>query len=220
MDRIDRETQLGELMVAHLESEGWDVYQEVQTLVGKVDLVAVRGDDVMALELKLNPSLILLDQVVRILPFATHVAAVTVLKRSSSPGLQWALQQGGIGWGCFRTGAKGGFVWRLNPERHDNDTQTLKKCLNPGQKVHAKAGTNKGGAWAPWRDTVTAIRAYLEACGGRAPLATVMKSVKHHYKPKNAYSGGKHLAKLGLIPGVRMVRDGRSFILLLDPGKA
>lgn len=213
------EVDLGELCVAWLESEGWDVYQEVNFKAGTADIVAIRQDDTLVCELKLAPSLDFLAQLIRWEPYATHIVAVLPhnnrrdLARAHGPSaFVWACRAGGFGLTTLQGVAGGSFGAKplLEPVRRDVKSK-LREALNPKQKVMAKAGTNRGGAWAPWRDTVEAL-AKLIAETGTLPVATAMKRVKHHYHTQAAaYAGGRRLAAWKLIPGVKIQKIGRNW---------
>lgn len=66
------ETNLAALMVEHLRTEGFEVYQEVRHSSGRIaDIVAVRGDETRVVEVKVNLSFALMEQAEFWLEFAT-----------------------------------------------------------------------------------------------------------------------------------------------------
>lgn len=140
------EVVLGRHVVAWLEAEGWDVFQEVQPHGGAVaDIVATRSGILIVVELKASPTFDLLDQTIRWKAYA-HQVYGAVPKARPSNGRQMAIHvfgRYGIGLfevdqealsnGATRLGFRGYFRTVATPSFNRRaDTEQIRSKLRPG----------------------------------------------------------------------------------------
>src|SRR5581483_4069856 len=94
---FDSESALAAVVVAWLEHEGWDVFQEVESPAGLCDIVAVRGPLVWSVETKLAFGTGVVEQAYDRLRFA-HLVSVATPQRRGSSVLEHYCRWQGIGW--------------------------------------------------------------------------------------------------------------------------
>jgi hypothetical protein len=81
----------------------------------------------------------------------------------------------------------------------------------PNTKLPAKAGAiGGGGRWTPFRDTCEQLRAVVASAPG-ITLKEGIAAIRHHYTSM-ASARGALAARIesGLVPGVRLERDGKA----------
>jgi hypothetical protein len=91
-----------------------------------------------------------------------------------------------------------------------DDITELRESLRPEHKTHAKAGTQCGGRWTPWRDTCERIARIVRDDPGIAFKDLLDRFGSFHYVSK----GSARAALLtwihaGKVDGVRIEREGR-----------
>lgn len=186
-----RETDIGAPIVAYLEQQGWDVYQEVKAAYGDpiADVVGVmehgRARVVWVVECKTTLGLAVLDQALGWLGFAHYVSVAVPPTpcRSRHRAVDYLLKQNGIGW--------------LSVALHDppwppevNELQAprlhrkayvrkLLDALNPAQKHLCPAGST-AGAWTPFRQTCDALAREAKAQPG-ITLKAAVDAIRTHY---------------------------------------
>lgn len=220
------EVALGRLVVAWLESEEWDVYQEVQPHGGSVaDIVAVRSGILIVVELKTSLTFELLSQARRWRANAHQVyAAVPRAKRSD--GRQTAIH-------VF--GDRGIGVIEVEPIAHESSSLSFRSIvrivvppsfnrranvayirdrLRPEHKTFAAAGSARGGHFTEFKATCETLRIFV----AKTPGATIKEAVAnmvHHYATDA--SAKAHLVKLierGVVDGIRCERDAKRVVRL------
>ena len=221
-----KETALGKPIVAWLESEGWDVYQEVQPHGGRVaDIVATRSGILIVVELKTSLTFELLDQIIRWRSDAHQVYAA--VPRARSDGRRMAYRvfgDHGVGVIEVDKGAvnsiDNGMGLRscvrivtpptLNRKAH---VATIRDSLRPEHKTFALAGSARGGHFTEFKATCDRLRGYVTARPG-ATLKDAINEVNHHYTTDA--SARTHLAKLimsGVVKGIRCEKAGKTLNL-------
>lgn len=217
------EVELGCPVIAWLECEGWDVYQEVQRgYAGPVaDIVATKGDIVAVVELKVSLTFDLLAQITRWTGYAHHLF-VAVPHARSSDGRRMAervfadrgvyvlevhetshaeqLRQGTI---ADRVKQQRATPTRLEAPH----AATLHARLREEHKTHASAGSARGGHYTEFRGTCEKLAALVRARPG-VSLRDAVAGIDHHYA--NAKSARSHLRQMvakGVVAGVRVEGD-------------
>lgn len=198
------EADLGRQVVAWLEEQHWDVYQEVEILhCGIADIVAVQQDArpkrIWIIETKLSLTFEVIAQATRWRPFAHYVScAVPTMKnaRVASAGRRLAREVcswKGIGLIEVRPPEKrrmfaSSVDTEIEPElhrtRHPGARQlpsTVLALLRPEHKRFATAGSPRGGYWTPFKQTCAAIKALVEAKPG-VVFQDVLESTPTHYR--------------------------------------
>lgn len=199
------EQHLGPPVIAYLEGEQWDVYQEVPGPGGgRADIVATLGPLLCVVELKTGLGFDVLDQAVTWKPWATWSwVAVPRGKYGASRMACMVCESYGVG---ILEVHNGRAEVRLRPaiNRRANVAK-FRDRLRPEHKTFAPAGTNSGRAWTPFQETCKAVRLFLAARGGAADLSTVVTEVKHHYASgPSARASLAQWAERGKLEGIEL----------------
>ena len=224
------EVELGRVVVAWLEADGWDVWQEVgvSTGGGVCDIVAKRGPVIHAVECKTVANLGVLEQALGWVGCA-HFVSVAVPNRRKD----WLYTKlaGGIGVGVLWVGqqwrgesyALDVLSWSQGPmaRPHRNRfARPLASYLTPERKHWpAEAGNNLGHRYTPFRETCEYLRRVVAAEPGITMREAVAKMQAHHYhNDKAARATLMQWVRAKKIPGIRYeYRDGaRAASLYLD----
>jgi hypothetical protein len=182
------ETDIGRAVVAWLTDDGWDVYQEVHDgRSGRVvDVVAVRGKLVYAVECKTSFGLAVLAQAHDCIRMGAHLVAVAcpqTTRAGTSAFEHRILADYGIG-RLFVNPDNGCWTRELVhvdcPPRLHRTGSVARWHLDPEQRTFCEAGSACGGAWSPWKRTCRNLREIVERRPG-IPLAEAMREIEHHY---------------------------------------
>jgi hypothetical protein len=213
------EAELAAAVVAYLEHDAWDVYQEVRPFRdgGIADIVAVRGHLLWVIETKLSLSLDLLAQAEWWTSWA-HLVSIAIPGREQRPRsktyhyARMCARRDGVGILDVYHRDYGpriieGFT---QPPLHRKAlTSCLRRCLDEGHKTHAPAGTKAGGIWTPFRDTCERLMRHVAENEGTT-LKAAIDAIDHHYSNnQSARSSLRRWLDEGKVPGVEMRRDGR-----------
>ena len=208
------EEALAEKVIAWLEADNWDVYQEVRpwpTYARAIDIVAVKPGTVWAIECKTSLNLEVIAQA-RNASAVANIASIAVpmAKHSEGRGLaQDILKHYGLG--CLMISPKYDLV-KVKLEPTVNPKERLRKVLCPEHKTHAKAGTAKGGQWTAFKKTAEAITEYITTHPSGVTAKELENAVKHHYKsPASFIQSISKLALKGVIKGVKLRADARFY---------
>lgn len=205
-----REQDLGPPVIAHLEAENWDVYQEVPGPGGGVaDLVATLGTRLCTVELKLGLGFDVLDQALRWKPYAHWTWVAVPAERVGTGARQLArIVCESYGIGVIEVRHDVARVVSPPAIQRRALVSKLRDRLRPEHKTFAPAGSATGRAWTPFQETCKNLRAFLASQGGAADLAAVVANVKHHYSSgKVARACMVQWAEARKIPGVEVVRE-------------
>lgn len=179
------EQAMAATVVAYLQEQGWDVYQEVELRHGRADIVATMGRLVWVVECKTTLTLQVMGQADR---WPAHFRSVAVPMPSRGRGEAADMIRKIAVWrqfGILEIGPNG--VSTLVPAalcRHnDKDAQKIRSKLRPEHQTMAPAGSAAGGYWTPYGGTMGAVRTFLDRRGSAgATLGEVMAAVPHHYR--------------------------------------
>lgn len=198
------EVELAAKVVAWLETDSWDVYQEVDG----ADIVAVRGSVLWVVECKLVLSFHVLEQAMCRRAQAHCVWVATPPRRQSSRVVKKFCSYAGIGWISVSGGGDVHVQSRPEFNRHAS-AERLRRLLRPEQKTYAAAGSPTGRAWTPFKETCSSLLRLVRARPGIG-LRDAMAEIKHHYR--NDSSARRTMAdrlERGIVPGVRLERSGK-----------
>lgn len=214
--KILPETILAELVVKWLESQEWDVYQEVQieTYGPVADIVAVLGNLVWTIECKKSLSLSVMEQAYRWRRYSNFVS-VAVQRRKGSSGRRFAEQ-------VLNTFGIGMLTVDLHCPLDNKISEIIRPALNrkgltkrikekllPAHKTFARAGNSDGLRWTPFQQTSISILHEVKKHPGLT-MTELMNSIHHHYSAEStARSCISQWAQKGVIKGVVVKRDGR-----------
>jgi hypothetical protein len=208
---VTRETEIAARVISWLESQHWDVYQEVAYNGRVADIVATSGYLTWIIECKRSLSLALLDQALMWERFgAAHYISVAVPygPKRGGQAAEWFLRQNGIG---LITVRKNGAHQNIPPRIHRKAFSSLRKSLNDRQKTYAPAGNADGLYWTPFQETCRTLRRFVDEHPGTC-LKDAINGIRHHYSSDSAaracisqyLQSGKNIVK-----GVEARREGR-----------
>jgi hypothetical protein len=167
------ETYVASMAISWLESNGWDVYQEVD----EIDIVAIRGSVLWAMECKTSMGFDVLDQALRRRSLANGVWVATP-PRNKSRVAKLACSSAGIGWLVI---TKSHVNVECYPIFQRKTTGHLRERLRPEHKTFSKAGSPTGKRWTPFKETCRDLVSIVRASPG-IRLSLALKKFKHHYK--------------------------------------
>lgn len=209
-----KETDVARPVVAWLQAQHWEVYQEVQLRAGIADIVAVMDRRVWIFEAKTSLSLAVLAQADRWRPYAHWSSVVVPVRIRGYDCRQFAqnvCRDRGIG------------IIEVYPRQEWHDPFELvaaslnRKALATGilkslreqHKTYAEAGSANGRHWTPFKQTCRDVLVYVYDHPG-CILKELIDKVSTHYASKSgARASLSHWAQAGKIPGIRTEHDGR-----------
>lgn len=206
------ESELAAVVVKWLIADGWEVYQEVNAFGGTCDIVAVRGRVSWAIECKLAVNLEVIGQANRWVHRASMASIATPQKYKGEAVHQVAhklLRMLGAGW----LKVASDHVQEEIGARFTRPRDDIRDKLHEEQKSIVAAGGNRGGYWTPFKGTCREVLVIVQKAPG-ITMKQMVDGLKHHYKsPASARACLGDLAEKGLVPGVRLQRDGKSVTL-------
>ncbi len=182
------ESEMARPVIDWLETNQWDVYQEVQPdCFGRTaDIVARQGRLVWVVECKLTFGLDVIEQAFRWRHDAHFVSiAIPTSRRSSEVGIRICGQHG---IGVFRVkpehaiGGMSGYVrneYAPALNRHAK-THSIVACLNDKHKTFAAAGNAQGRRWTPFQQTCSEVRRVVKEQPGIS-MTELVRAIKTHY---------------------------------------
>lgn len=229
MKQFENEEKLAEIVVEWLQSQGWEVYQEVSTGYGDpvADIVAAKDGLTWIIECKLSVSLQLLAQVTRWVDQA-HFVSMAVPRRGSMRGY-WNVDH------FINRTLKMFTVGRLDispktdyreaevkesvkakENEYSQKSKLILKYLHKSQKNWAKAGSSNGDHWTPFKETVKLLKEYITIHPG-CTMKEAIDKINHHYSsPGNAVNGLNSWIKDGIIEGIERVKKDKKYVLYVN----
>lgn len=212
MHRFASESELAAVVVKWLSADGWEVFQEVHAFGGTCDIVAVRGCVSWAIECKLAVNLEVIGQANRWVHRASIASIATPYRYQGDAIHQVAhkvLRLLGAGW----------LKVQENDVREEVDPRFMRPREDIREKLHAEqktlvaAGGNRGGYFTPFKSTCRQMLCLVQKSPGITMKAAI-EEIKHHYASSSSARGAlSKLAVDGLIPGVKLLREGKSVTL-------
>jgi hypothetical protein len=184
------EIELAESVIAWLESDGWDIYQEVQVYGygGVADIVAVHdGWLIWIVECKKSLTLRVMNQASK---WPSHYRSVALLapkrknyERSSRDSAYRVAKQ------YYKIGvmelSKGGELDETEKaplmRHHHKTSKTILNALAPEHKTYAKAGSRGGSHWTPYKSTIRAVEHHVIDNPGCTLKELIEEIGKRHY---------------------------------------
>ncbi len=222
-----KEADLGRLVVSWHETDGWDVYQEVEHAGFRADVVAVKDGRVQVVEIKTSLTFEVMSQARRWLPHANSVLVAVPAPKKDGDGRAFArevLLWAGVGMMELRVFGSG--RWSASfpvppitrflqlPDAKRVGSDALIAALRPEHRTHAQAGSPSGGHWTPFKDTCAQLLELANASPGIS-VAEAVGKIRHHYR--NNGSATRSISKWGSrkkIPGVAVeFKGGKAYIL-------
>jgi len=206
------EVEIARAFVSWLEDQRWTVYQEVQVArYGAIaDLVGVRDGLVWVIETKRSLTLDLLAQAIG-WSYRAHYVSIGVprARRRGATAVRAVCEQYRIGL-CLASldYDKPTIVEDIPPRLHRKaKADQILGALVDQQKSYAEAGNADGQRWTPFRETCDQVARFVRAHDG-CILKDCIDSIRHHYRGSaTARSALRKWIDLGLIRGVRAVKE-------------
>lgn len=178
-----RETELAKYIVNWLTNQRFDVYQEVQLGGSVADIVAILGNLCWIVECKTSLSASVAAQAHHWIPWA-HIRSIAVPRPRKRPKVREYLERclDRDGTGVIEVSRVGNVYEAIKPavSRRPQNLERLRATLRPEHKHLAAAGTNRGGYWTPFKQTVGLVEKFLRTHPG-ASMKQVVEGCTHHY---------------------------------------
>jgi hypothetical protein len=216
-----KRTQIAEVDIArpvveYLEGAGWTVYQEVETISGIADIIAILDKRLWIVEVKNSLSLSLMAQAGRWLCRAHWVSVAFPMMQkvgSMTEGRRFAMQileERGIGTIVvdFSRTPVAVSEYRGTPARMirrplPGAIRFIRDNLKEQQRTFANAGSRGGAHWTPYKESCEYIRRYVKANPGVSVKQVVDELGKLHYATgSSARHSISAMAREGHIPDV------------------
>lgn len=182
MSGFASEQELAQHVVAWLQAQHWDVYQEVSTgySCARADIVAVQNGLSWIIETKTSLSLDLLAQAVRWVGRANFISVAVPRGYRCSPGREFAvglLRREGIG--MLEIESDGGILFH-SPRKFRRTARSIGDILCDAQKTMAEAGSSRGGYATPFAVTCREARRFIVEHPG-CTMCELVDGIEHHY---------------------------------------
>lgn len=213
------ETTVGTAVADWLKDLGWEIYPEVE--VGKTgrvaDIVATRGPLIWIVECKVSLSLEVITQAMMWRGFAHYRSVATLYtKRVAKTLAPRILKDYGIGLFCVDQVPPHEVRHNLVPRLERSvRPQTVRESLHELHKDWATPGqqSRRGGRLTPFALTSRAVQEYVHAHPG-CGLKELLGGIEHHYRTEStARAMIPQWIQSGVIPGLRVEREGRKIRL-------
>lgn len=212
------EIDIARPIVAYFQTRGWEVYQEVNTALGRCDIVATQGPILVAVEVKASWSLAVFEQADRWIGQA-HFSYIAVPRRKRWKGNILDRFARFLGVGVLVVGHH--TCSQIDEEKVQEAVKprfcrrigsSVRNRLDEAQKTYAEAGNAESRFWSPFKQTCGAIRDQVRS--GPKPFREVIAAITHHYRnDSTARSSMARWIETGRVEGVRMRRDGKALIV-------
>lgn len=180
------EVDLAAQVIAWLEEQHWDVYQEVQVHAygGRADIVATSSFLVWVIEVKKTLNLGLMGQANHWHSHFRSIAVPAAKRHSQNRATAIHIAHKFYNLGVIEI-QKGGYIRETHPaplmREYHRFAKRISDSLVPEHKTAAKAGSRGGGFYTPYRATVNAVRHYLRDHPG-ATIKEIFDALgKMHY---------------------------------------
>jgi len=193
-----KETELAEFVIHWLQSQHWDVYQEVQFnhYSAIADIVAVRNGIMWIIETKLSMTMDVLYQASRWLAHYRSIAVPKSVNRNGSRRTQHYI----VARDYYRVGIlevdlkydMDRVYEAIRPPLIRNNHLTVRKYSNQlceEHKTYARAGQVSGHRWTPYRSTMEAVREMVRDNPGCTIKDIFDKHGKMHYASPESFKG-------------------------------
>ena len=213
------EVELARQVVAFLEREGFEVYQEVQLEFGgrTADIVALDSNRrVMIVEVKRTLGLSVMEQADgwtrRNLAHWVCVAAPHSNARSRLFADQICMD---YGWGLIEVGQDASRMTSPPRFRRRAEASRVLDALTPEHQTYAEAGNADGRRWTPFQATCAAMRDFVRRRPG-STMREVVGGIRHHYATDASAKGCiMKWLRDGVIKDLRLDDSRRPFRLFL-----
>lgn len=191
------ESDLAAKVVAYLEAQHWDIYQEVNFGSGGAiaDIVAVRAGYLWIIECKTSLTFTVLEQANH---WRSHYRSVAIplTRNTSGRGTAYHIANKFLKLGILEVGNDdryGDFVKEifeppLMREYHKHAKWMISE-LKPKHKTMLAAGSKGGGYWTPYKATMESVRRYIRLHPGCSLKEIVDGINNYHYANRDSAMG-------------------------------
>ena len=204
------ETDLADPIRSWFTEQGYEVYQEVCLSGGSCDIVATTSKLTVAVEMKTSLNFDVFAQALRWVGRA-HFVYVAVPKAKGRELAKLFAENLGVGiLEVYKQEVKEVVAPRLRRRISD-----MRRRLKPEQKYVCKAGS-VSGRYTPFKATCFAL-CNLVLINPGITLKAALARIKTHYRsPKTAMVVLPKMVFKGVIPGLRIEKEGKELRLFLD----
>jgi len=211
------EVEIARPVVEYLDDRGWEIYQEVETLHGIADIIAVLDKKVWVVEVKNSLSLSLLAQAKRWIHSAHWVSIAIPTKSQTLPTTEARrfamdiLEDMGIGtfvvdFSRFKKGIVSDHLSirpRMFRRPNIGSVRYIREHLVPQQKHFAPAGSKGGAHWTEYKDSCIRIESFVRRNKGCLVKELTDELGQLHYaNMSSARHSISAMARGGHVPGV------------------
>lgn len=211
-----KETELAAAVIAWLEADGWDVYQEVQPRTSGpiADIVALRDGVCWVIECKKSYGLPVIKQAIR-WQRQCHKVSIAVFRPPK--GLFWTARivSQNMGLGFISVGRADPTLpieacEPVEAPMCEPKAHPVRDALCADHKNYAKAGSVNGGHLTGFKITCLNALAAIRLAPG-IDMRDLVDIIDHHYaSDAGARKGLIGAIKSDICPGVRMEQDGKT----------
>ena len=188
------ESDLAAKVIAYLEAEHWDVYQEVNFGSGGAiaDIVAVRAGYLWIIECKTSLTFTVLEQANH---WRSHYrsVAIPVAKNASGRGTAYHIANKFLNLGILEVGANDRYCALVREidapplmrEFHKYAKWMIDQLL-PEHKTTLAAGSNGGGYFTPYKATMDKVHRFVRSNPGCSLKEIVDGIEKYHYANRSS----------------------------------
>lgn len=208
-------------------SDGWTVYTEVECTSGRIDIVAVRGRLVWAVETKLQSGLEVIDQAHSRRDTACHGTLIAVPRKASMGSTVRVCEALGLG---LITGQPASYsngkpevtlqVWPAFMRRTAKDLARFLSRLSPEQTT--QTGGRSGSYWTPFKAMQRDVVAVLQRVGRLTLDEVAALPALTQYKPGKTISAMRRYLidtlDRRLLPDCYLLVDGKSRYVVYAKG--
>ena len=217
---MEKETELAKYVIEYLNSQHWEVYQEVEFKYqsGVADIVAVRNNIMWIIECKLAYTLSVLEQATR---WPAHYRSIAIPSSRNTRNYRVAVDYYHVGVIEVIDNYPGSSIFAkevILPKLFIHNNPTVKKYLKQLTELHktyAQAGSNKGDHLTPYKQTMIALRAFISA----HPGCTINEIYKHlgkmHYSSVASFKGSVLTALYEFEPWCRIDTSSKPYKLFI-----
>lgn len=205
---MNEEQKYCALVVETLAGEGWSIYQEVETRVGRTDIVAVRDNIRWAIEVKTSMNLAVMDQARANTAYFHYSSLAVPAPKGGCHSRSWKFAQecGGVfGFGVISLHPNSHATQQLRTQsRGKLNRRPLLVNLFEEQKNLVQAGTNRGGQWTTFKSTVRDLE-WVARTNPGIKLKEAVGKISHHYSSEPSATGSlSRYIRKGIITSVRL----------------
>jgi len=210
------EKELAAKLIVWLQEQQWNIYQEVNYGYGMpvIDIVAVQGNIIWAIETKLSLSMALIEQAYFHIDKANYISICTPHIRTTKGHKIARILLNHLGIGYLKV-SESNISENIAPKLNRYSSE-LKNKLNEAQKTYAKAGNSDCKYWSPFQQTSMNIVSYVAKHPG-TNLKDLVSNISHHYQtPSTASACISKWIKSGIIKGIICKQEGRFLQIYLE----